>query len=74
MVEFLGQLWDWWLIQTGTEMVWMNELKDTERVKWRMEAERQAWMITYLSLSMNLVLRDWEMASGRWKVEGGRLR
>lgn len=41
-----------------------------ERVKWRREAERQARMITYLSLPMNLVLRDWQVESGRWKVEG----
>lgn len=64
----LGPSRDSWLIQAGTEMIRMNELKDTKRVKWRREAERQVRMMAYLSLSKKLGLSDWKMEGGRWKV------
>lgn len=61
--HFLGPSQHLWIIWLGTEMVWMTKLKDTEGVKWRRDEERRARVITYLNLSLKIVLRE-------WKVEG----
>lgn len=44
-------------------MVWMTKSKDIGGVNWRRDEERRARVITYLNLSLRIVLRD-------WKVEG----
>lgn len=62
-LHFLGTSQHLCPIWLGTEMAWMTKLKDTKRGKWRRDEERRARVMTYLSLSLKIVLRDWKVES-----------